>query len=246
MRYPVLLFDLFRTIVRFTRHAPTGQVREATWRPAMNELRGRAQALLGAVEFDFFHDALYDASLAVARARPPEHRETPIEARYERALARLGLEGPETTAMAARLARLQLDAMIANTELPTAHAALLRELAASRRLAVISNFDHGPTAHALLERVGLAPLLATAVISIEVDRRKPHPGIFQEALRRLDAAPADALMIGDSTGDDVAGATAAGLDSVWVNWDGAPLPDGTPAPTYTVRELVGLREILPA
>jgi len=51
MRYPVLLFDLFRTILLFTRHAPTGQVKEPTWRPAMQELRGRAQTLLGDVEF---------------------------------------------------------------------------------------------------------------------------------------------------------------------------------------------------
>jgi HAD superfamily hydrolase (TIGR01549 family) len=246
MRYPVLLFDLFRTIVRFTRHAPTGQVKEATWRPAMNELRGRAQTLLGEVDFGFFLDALYDASLAVAKARAPEHRETPIEERYARALARLGLEGPDAVATAARLAQLQLDAQIANTELPTAHAALLRELAATRRLAVISNFDHGPTAHALLERVGLTPLLTTAVISIDVNRRKPHPGIFQEALRRLDAAPSDALMIGDSLGDDVAGATSAGIDTAWVNWDGMARPEGSVAPTYELRELVQLRELLAA
>ncbi len=244
MRYSVLLFDLFRTIVRFTRHAPTGQVREATWRPAMNELRGRAQALLGNVDFGFFLDALYDASLAVAKSRPPEHRETPITERYQRALARLGLEGPDAAATAERLARLQLDAQIANTELPTAHAALLRELAETRRLAVISNFDHGPTAHALLERVGLTPLLTTAVISIDVNRRKPHPEIFREALRRLDATPAEALMIGDSLGDDVSGATAAGIDTAWVNWDGAAIPDGAVKPTYELRELVQLRALL--
>lgn len=244
MRYPVLCFDLFRTLVRFTRHAPTGQVREATWRPAMQELRGRAQALLGTVQFDFFLDALFDASVAIARARPPEHRETPIAARYARALARLGLEGPEAQATAARLAHLQLEAQLANTELPPGHLALLRELAATRRLAVISNFDDGPAVHALLARVGVAPLLATAVISVEVERRKPHPGIFQEALRRLDATPAEALMIGDSLGDDVAGAAAAGIDAAWVNWDGAPRPEGSAVPRYELRTLTDLRAVL--
>ena len=38
MRYPVLLFDLFRTILMFTPQAPTGQVKEPTWRPAMGAL----------------------------------------------------------------------------------------------------------------------------------------------------------------------------------------------------------------
>ncbi len=244
MRYPVLLFDLFRTILLFTRHAPTGQVKEPTWRPAMNELRGRAQVLLGNVEFDFFVDALYDASVAIAKARPPEHRETPIAARYTRALARLGLEGAAAEETARRLAALQLEAQAANTELPTEHATLLRELAATRRLAVISNYDDGPTAHALLARHGLDRVLTTAVISIEAGRRKPHPEIFQTALDRLGAAPGEALMIGDSLGDDVGGATAAGIASAWVNWHGAAVPPGGPQPTYVLRSLVDVRSIL--
>lgn len=244
MRYPVLLFDLFRTVVRFTPNAPTGQVKEATWRPAMATLRGRAQVLLGAVEFGFFLDALYDVSLAIAKARPPEYREMPIAERYRRALARLGIEGEAAGAMAEKLARLQLDAQAANSEVPSEHVALLRELARARRLAVVSNFDHAPTAHALLARHGLDALFSAALISVEVNRRKPHPEIFHAALQRLNAAPSDALMIGDSLADDIGGAAAAGIDSAWVNWDGAPAPADAPQPTYTLRALVDLRRAL--
>lgn len=243
MRYPVLLFDLFRTILTFTPKAPTGQVKEPGWRAAMAGLRGRAGPLLGNVEFDFFLDALYDVSVAIAKARPPEHREVPIEERYARALARLGCEGPAAADIATRLAHLQLEAQAANTELPSAHAALLRDLARQHRLGVVSNFDHSATAHALLEHHGLVPLLSTAVISIDVGRRKPHPEIFQEALRRLDAAPESALFIGDSLGDDVAGARAAGIDSAWINWDGAPAPEG-PQPTFVLRNLIELRGVV--
>jgi putative hydrolase of the HAD superfamily len=244
MRYPVLLFDLFRTILRFTPHAPTGQVREATWRPAMDALRDRAQPLLGPIDFDAFLNALYEASLAVARARPPEYHETPIAVRYQRALARLGLEGAAAERTAAQLARLQLDAQAAHTEMPAAHGTLLRELAQQRRLAVVSNFDDGPTVHELLARHGLDRMLSAIVVSIEIDRRKPHPEIFRAALRRLEALPDQALMIGDSLGDDIAGAAAAGIASAWVNWDGAAVPAGGPQPTYVLRALVGLRELL--
>ena len=102
MRYPVLLFDLFRTILLFTPQAPTGQVKEPTWRAAMGGLRGRAAPLLGGIEFDFFLDALYDVSVAIAKARAPEHLEVPIEERYARALARLGCEGAAAADTAAR------------------------------------------------------------------------------------------------------------------------------------------------
>ena len=244
MRYPVLLFDLFRTILIHTPQAPSNQVREPGWRAAMGALRGRAMVLLGGIEFDFFVDALYDVSVAIAKARAPEHREVTIEDRYARALARLGCEGSGAADTAARLARLQLDTLSANTNLPPAHAALLRELARDRRLALISNFDHSDTVRALLARDGLDQLLTATLVSIDVDRRKPHPGIFREALRRLDATPDMALMIGDSLGDDVAGAAAAGIDSAWVNWHGAALPADGPRPTYDLGALTDLREVL--
>ena len=244
MRYPVLLFDLFRTVLLFTPQAPTGQVKEPTWRSAMSALRGRATPLLGDIEFDFFLDALYDVSVAIAKARPPEHLEVPIEERYARALARLGCEGAGATDIATRLARLQLDAQAANTELPPAHATLLRELAQTRRLAVVSNFDHSATARALLTRHGLDRILTTAVISIDCGRRKPHPAIFREALQRLDAVPDAALFVGDSLGDDIGGAQHCGIDSAWINWSGAAAPADGPQPTFTLRTLVALRDVL--
>jgi HAD superfamily hydrolase (TIGR01549 family) len=243
MRYPALLFDCFRTILLFTPHAPTGQVKEPTWRAAMRELRGRAATLLGDIEFDFFLDALYDVSVAIARGRPPEHREVPIEERYRRALARLGLEGPEIAAVAVQLAHLQLEAQTANTEMPPEHGTLLRELARTRRLALVSNFDHGPTAHAILAHHGIADLFSAVVVSIEIGRRKPHPEIFQEALRRLGVGAGDALMVGDSLGDDVAGGQSAGLDTAWVTW-GSTAPVEAPRPTYAMRTLVELPGVL--
>ena len=244
MRYPFILFDLFRTVLLFTPQAPTGQVKEPTWRAAMGSLRGRAATLLDGIEFDFFVDALYDVSVAIAKARPPEYRELPIEERYARALARLGCEGPSARAMATKLAALQLDAQAANTELPAAHAALLRDLARERRLAVVSNFDHGPTAHGLLARHGLDQVLTTAVISIDIGRRKPHPAIFTTALERLGATPNEALFVGDSLAEDVGGAAAAGMDTAWVNWAGGALPADGPQPTYVLRALPELREAL--
>jgi putative hydrolase of the HAD superfamily len=109
---------------------------------------------------------------------------------------------------------------------------------------VVSNFDHGPTAHALLARHGLDQVLSAAIISIDVGRRKPHPAIFATALDRLHAAASEALFVGDSLGDDVGGASGAGMDTAWVNWAGAPLPSDGPQPTFVLRSLPALREVL--
>jgi putative hydrolase of the HAD superfamily len=47
-------------------------------------------------------------------------------------------------------------------------------------------------------------------------RTKPHPTIFQAVLERLDVAPVDAAMVGDSPEDDIDGARAAGLGAAYL------------------------------
>lgn len=59
---------------------------------------------------------------------------------------------------------------------------------------------------------------------------KPDPAPFRAALAVLDVPPGRAVHVGDLAAD-VAGATAAGLSSVFV---GESLPDDCPSPTYVV------------
>lgn len=61
----------------------------------------------------------------------------------------------------------------------------------------------------LLQITGLARYFDAVVTSDEVGRRKPHPEPFLHACRRLEAAPAETVVIGDSANDAVA-ARAAG------------------------------------
>lgn len=60
---------------------------------------------------------------------------------------------------------------------------------------------------------------------------KPAPDAFERALQSLDVAPDRAVHVGDSLDTDVAGASAAGLHSVWV---GHGNPE-TVKPTYQVE-----------
>ncbi|MEW6549458.1 MAG: YjjG family noncanonical pyrimidine nucleotidase [Spirochaetota bacterium] len=84
------------------------------------------------------------------------------------------------------------------------------------------------------------------VISEEAGAAKPAPKIFRKAcevLGPLAADPRDLIMVGDSLESDIAGAAAFGMDSCWVNLKGQPLGKGI-LPTYEVRSLEALREIL--
>jgi HAD superfamily hydrolase (TIGR01549 family) len=79
-------------------------------------------------------------------------------------------------------------------------------------LAVISNADGRIEAD--LERYGLRPHFATVVDSHVVGVEKPHPGIFNIALERIQATAGTAMYVGDVFSIDVLGARRAGLDAV--------------------------------
>ena len=91
--------------------------------------------------------------------------------------------------------------------------ALLREL---RRcgftLGAISDWE--ATLPALLDELGIAPLLDALAVSEIVGVTKPSPRLFQEALRQADATPETSLHVGDWYELDVAGARAAGMSAL--------------------------------
>jgi putative hydrolase of the HAD superfamily len=99
--------------------------------------------------------------------------------------------------------------------------------AAGRRLVVVSNWD--VSLHDVLARVGLAQWLHGIVTSAEVGARKPDPAVFAAALALTGARAEDALHVGDSVEEDLAGARAAGIAAVLVRRDGTPAPPGVRA-----------------
>ncbi len=52
-------------------------------------------------------------------------------------------------------------------------------------------------------------------VSVEVGFLKPHPEIFKHALTSLRVAPNEALMVGNSLREDVAGAAKMGIFTAW-------------------------------
>jgi putative hydrolase of the HAD superfamily len=86
----------------------------------------------------------------------------------------------------------------------------LRELK-GRGLVVglITNFDH--RVFALVEALGLAPLLDSVTIPAIAGAAKPEPGIFEHAAARHGLKTSEAIQVGDSVGDDVEGARGAGM-----------------------------------
>ena len=244
MPYRALFFDLFGTLVLFKPKVPTISVAGTTWRSTMHWLQEHVERELPGVSYEDFIASMVTVTEEIVRARPPEYREVLSHERFARALERIAIRHPDPDALARRLSLRHMDHLAASTETPGAHVDLLRRLAGRYQTALISNFDHAPTARRVLDDHGLAPFLKATLISADFGRRKPHPAIFHAALEALGTDASETLYIGDTLADDVAGARAAGMDAVWINPSGAELQPGSPQPAHTIARLTDLSDLL--
>jgi putative hydrolase of the HAD superfamily len=85
-------------------------------------------------------------------------------------------------------------------------------------LITVSNWDY--SLPRVLERCGLDGLLDGTVTSAATGSRKPDAGIFRAALELARSKPDEALHVGDTPEEDVAGARAAGIRPLLIDREG--------------------------
>lgn len=68
-----------------------------------------------------------------------------------------------------------------------------------------------------LHTIGLAPLFDICLSAEQVQARKPHPAMFEQAMASAQVEPQQVLHIGDHPWDDVYGAQQLGIHTVWFN-----------------------------
>jgi putative hydrolase of the HAD superfamily len=86
------------------------------------------------------------------------------------------------------------------------------------RLIAVSNWDCALPR--VLERCGIERMLDGVVTSAEAGARKPDPAIFTAALELAGCEAGEALHVGDTADEDVAGARAAGIRPLLIDRDG--------------------------
>lgn len=111
------------------------------------------------------------------------------------------------------------------------------------RIGLISN-SHRCLA-SFQEHFELAAFISAAVSSSQHGYLKPHPSIFQAALHLLGVPAGDAVMVGDSVGQDIAGARRVGMRAVLVRRGAADEPfagdvDAAVPVIQSLRQLVPL------
>ncbi len=145
------------------------------------------------------------------------------------------------SALPADGARLEVDplveALVASlrfSAFPDARPALESARGRGLRLVVVSNWDVSLVA--VLRNLELEPLLDGIVTSAGAGARKPSPAIFEQALRLAGVGASDAVHVGDTLDEDVAGARAAGIEPILIHRGDGP-------PVTGVRTISSLSEL---
>lgn len=245
-KYRAILFDLFGTVALIdTKKLPVFELEQNAACVAMSELRTVYEQTVTGIPFFRFIAELEFIKANAESARDHELKEIPCVNRFELALMRAGEKDASVAkSLAIELVLAHNTDLVNATVVPPANATFLSQLYTRYRLAIISNFDHGPTARQILSTSGIKEYFDHIMVSEEHGWRKPHTTIFTDVLAVLGVTPAEALFVGDTLAEDILGAKRVGMDVVWVNADDLSLPTDIPIPDYTVRAIHELDDLI--
>lgn len=245
-KYRGILFDLFATLAlwhpdRLPKFTYNGKTVPST----LGELKFLIEETVTETSFDEFYTAFTEVNLEHANFRAEHLIEIPSRERFNSTLERLGYPSSDTTSdIAEKLSLRHMELLASVTAIPPEYAPFLKRLSEKYQLALVSNFDHHPTAHAILKRDGVHTYFDEIIISDSHGWRKPHRRIFDDALSALSLRPEEVLFVGDSWDDDVIGARNADIDVAWVNAKNKPRPNELHVPTFEINNIIDLQDHL--
>ena len=195
-----IFFDLYGTLLVY------GNM-DAAWSDWLNEFHKQLRLHGLTCSIESFAKSC-DQFFGKSEPTPRQHNMTVFEQRIQNLCAdlHLNLIAEDITEIANKIAgawqkHIRLDAEALH---------VLQTLHHSKKLALISNFDHPPHVHAVLSKLGLTHFFDSVVISAEVGIKKPDPRIFDSALAQTGMKPKEVVYVGD-TEDDTEAARAAGI-----------------------------------
>jgi putative hydrolase of the HAD superfamily len=203
-----VFFDLYHTLLGYD--------------PPREELQAKALGELGiAVKSEVLRWPLVvaDEYLYQEHARAPlgqrfKEEQTAVWAQYERKLLEeAGIEADDQLILGllGKMRQFDMKQVLFDDVLP----ALTKLKKRGLILGLISNIDRDITA--LLDDLGLTPLLQVVVTSQDTGFNKPSPEIFQEAVKRARIQAHEAIYVGDQYQVDVVGANQVGMKGILID-----------------------------
>jgi putative hydrolase of the HAD superfamily len=166
-----------------------------------------------------FEEAVIDAAPLLDHREDAQYHEDIFVAYTRRIIEGIGGSGPQVDPCAREIYAEW--AACHHFELYDEVPAVLRDLAgAGLRIGLISN-SHRCLA-SFQSHFDLQGLISATISSSDHGFMKPHPSIFRAALQLVDAAPHEAVMVGDNVRQDIEGAERVGMRAILLHRGPSP------------------------
>ena len=246
-KHKVIIFDLFDTIVDFNRSLLTVvKAGGAEVRSTSIDVFNVLKKYCNSISLEDFYRAFIESYVEFNNLKRIEDREIYSGERFKLMLGMMNLElNANTDKVVEHMVTVHMKGLADAVEFPEENRSTLNRLTNKNyRMAIISNFDHSPTAYGLLEKFGIEHYFEKIFISVDIGWRKPKRQIFLKAFDVLGIEPDEAIFIGDSFDADVVGSKSVGMDVIWINRNGAQLVDGNIKPDYSISKFTEIELIL--
>lgn len=209
MPIKAVLFDLFDTLLPVNGG-------DAFYEPALQKLH---EILLGQgvkVSFEEFRQAYFEVRDKIYMETASTLEEPHFKVRISRTLKKLGYDFDVSHPVVAEGAKAFAEEFKRYIMLDDETVDVLRKLHGKYKLGIVSNISIPELAWELLEKFDLKKYFDTIIISGDINTRKPHPKIFEEALKSLGVKAYETLFVGDTLSTDIKGAKNVGMYTVLI------------------------------
>ena len=168
------------------------------------------------VSFEQFREAYLKARNDLEAVADKTLEEPHFNQRVQNALQRLGHNIDAKNPIITGATEKFFEEFLSHVKLDENARTVLQNLHSNYKLGIISNYATSEGVHTVLKTNKIDDLFNIVIISVDVNKRKPSPEIFQIALKQIDVLAENAVFVGDRAYDDVSGAHVTGIKTVYI------------------------------
>lgn len=204
-----VLFDMFDTLMLIEKE-------HAFYSPALKQMHMYIVQNGVNVSFPAFRDAYIKARDELYEKADETMEEPHFNLRVLNALQILGYQAEANMKLAAGATEAFCSEFMKYVRMDEDAPEVLRKLHGKYKLGIVSNFAIPECVVKLLQKHDLYKFFDVVVISGAVNKRKPNPAIFTEALSKLEVNASETVFVGDTVDADIKGPKEVGMKTIYI------------------------------
>lgn len=204
-----VLFDMFDTLILIEKE-------HAFYSPALKQMHNYIVQNGVNVSFPAFRDAYIKARDELYEKADENMEEPHFNLRILNALQILGYPAEANMKLAMGATDAFCSEFMKYVRMDEDAPKVLRMLHGKYKLGVVSNFAIPECVVRLLQQHGLYKFFDVIIISGAVNKRKPNPAIFTEALSKLEVNASETVFVGDTVDADIKGPKEVGMKTIYI------------------------------